>query len=479
MTVAGPLQSPEARQALCWAFPYDEVISGVYDGFAKRAIGPVAELCRGFSPDTFVYQTELQRARALLDRAGIAEGTVLTMLLPPGNTGDRGYGRAVPGEPRGDRVDSRHPDGRLRHLRRHLHRRPAGGGTSEPAPVLLVTRLQRCLESPLAADLVRRLAVGQWRALLQRARRGVAGAGDETPPTRSRIISSLSEIQQIVTRDDPAAIYYAQPEWLTVLRRDIEGFTPDLVVGDIVDFYALYRREPDVRCVTMFARPGRVTAGGMSVLASSHFARVTISRSKVERPSVSGQWVRRPQLEARLDRALTRSLTVDDRPRWARQDEHHRRVAAPAGHRCRLGDGRSPRCRSDPVRRPRRGCPRPASPRASRPTSSPCSPCPDRLAPRDLGERFGEALYDLERDVVLVLDDVHAAGSGAVAAFVDGLLLAAPRRLHTILSSRGKPPFPLSRLRTMGDVEELTGADLRFSPQETGELLRLETGEVG
>ena len=39
--------------------------------------------------------------------------------------------------------------------------------------------------------------------------------------------SSLKEIQQIVTRDDPAAIYYAQPEWLTVLRRDIDGFTPD------------------------------------------------------------------------------------------------------------------------------------------------------------------------------------------------------------------------------------------------------------
>ena len=103
---------------------------------------------------------------------------------------------------------------------------------------------------------------------------------------------------------------------------------------------------------------------------------------------------------------------------------------------------------------------------------------PDRLGPAELGEAFGEALYDLERDVVLVLDDFHAAGSDAVATFVDCLLRAAPRRLHTILSSRGKAPFPLSRLRTMGDVEELTGADLRFSPDETGELLRLETGEA-
>ena len=70
MTVAGPLQSPTARQALCWAFPYEEVISGVFMGLAKRAIGPVAELCRGFDPATFVYDTDLDRARALLAESG-------------------------------------------------------------------------------------------------------------------------------------------------------------------------------------------------------------------------------------------------------------------------------------------------------------------------------------------------------------------------------------------------------------------------
>ena len=86
MTVAGPLRSSEVRQALCWAFPYDDVIDGVYEGFAKRAVGPVAELCRGFNPETFVYSTDLDRARALLQRAGVAEGTTLTYALPPGNS---------------------------------------------------------------------------------------------------------------------------------------------------------------------------------------------------------------------------------------------------------------------------------------------------------------------------------------------------------------------------------------------------------
>jgi ABC-type transport system substrate-binding protein len=48
--------------------------------------------------------------------------------------------------------------------------------------------------------------------------------------------AGLSEIQQIVTHDDPAAIYFAQAEWLTVVRRDIGGIAPDLVTSGIVDF---------------------------------------------------------------------------------------------------------------------------------------------------------------------------------------------------------------------------------------------------
>jgi peptide/nickel transport system substrate-binding protein len=36
MTVTGPLASKEARQAMCYAFPYDQVISGVYKNYGKR-----------------------------------------------------------------------------------------------------------------------------------------------------------------------------------------------------------------------------------------------------------------------------------------------------------------------------------------------------------------------------------------------------------------------------------------------------------
>jgi peptide/nickel transport system substrate-binding protein len=240
MTVAGPLQSPEARQALCWAFPYDEVIGGVYEGFAKRAIGPVAELCRGFNPDTFVYQTDLARASSLLARAGIAEGTVLTMLLPPGNTETATMAELF--------------QANLAAIGVALDIQPVDFATyvgiftgdlpAEERPNLLPS-----FWSPDYDDawnhLWPQVSCDAWQSgngghycnerveeLLEQAREDAdVNAYQE----------ALDAIQQIVTRDDPAAVYYAQPESLTVLRHDMVGFTPDQVVGDIFDFYALHR----------------------------------------------------------------------------------------------------------------------------------------------------------------------------------------------------------------------------------------------
>ncbi|HEU0116580.1 MAG TPA: hypothetical protein VFQ80_17950, partial [Thermomicrobiales bacterium] len=202
---------------------------------------------------------------------------------------------------------------------------------------------------------------------------------------------------------------------------------------------------------------------------------VMIVRSKVERPPAPEQWSPRPRLEARLDQALSRLLTT---------------VVAPPGHGKTTTvvswlqtrgldaawmsvDGRDAmltRFAAHVAVALDRVAPGVAAPLFALLTA------PDRLAPRELGESFGEALYDLARDAILAFDDFHAAGSGAAGEFVDGLLHAAPRRLHAIVISREPLPFPLARLRIAGEVVELSGADLRFSSEETGELLRLETG---
>jgi peptide/nickel transport system substrate-binding protein len=53
---------------------------------------------------------------------------------------------------------------------------------------------------------------------------------------------ALAEAQQIVTRDDPAAIYYAQAPQETPLRDDIVGFVANPINIGTYDFYKLSRK---------------------------------------------------------------------------------------------------------------------------------------------------------------------------------------------------------------------------------------------
>src|SRR5215203_380840 len=240
MTVAGPLRSPEARQALCWAFPYDNVIEGVFEGFAKRAVGPVAELCRGFNPDTFVYSTDLDRARALLQRAGVGEGTTLSYALPPGNSEAATIPQLFQANLAAIGVQL---DIQVLDFATYIGL-AFGDEPAEERPNLF-----SFFWSPDYNDAWNQLwpqvSCAAWQAgnvgqycnarvedLLEEAN----SATDE-----ARYFAALAEIQQMVTRDDPAAIYVAQVQWPTVLRRDLVGFDLSSIVPEIVDFYALHR----------------------------------------------------------------------------------------------------------------------------------------------------------------------------------------------------------------------------------------------
>jgi peptide/nickel transport system substrate-binding protein len=240
MTVAGPLRSPEARQALCWAFPYDDVIEGVFEGFAKRAVGPVAELCRGFNPDTFIYTTDLDRARSLLQRAGIAEGTTLSYALPVGNR----EASAIPElfaanlAAVGLQLDIQLVD-----FATYIDL-AFGDLPAEERPNFF-----SFFWSPDYNDAWNQLwpqvSCAAWQAgnVGQYCNVRVEELLEEAKVTvdEPSYFAALAEIQQIVTRDDPAAIYVAQVQWPTVLRHDVAGFELNLIVPEIIDFFPLRR----------------------------------------------------------------------------------------------------------------------------------------------------------------------------------------------------------------------------------------------
>jgi LuxR family transcriptional regulator, maltose regulon positive regulatory protein len=81
------------------------------------------------------------------------------------------------------------------------------------------------------------------------------------------------------------------------------------------------------------------------------------------------------------------------------------------------------------------------------------------------------ALAGLPDQVALVVDDYHLIEAPAVHDSLVLLLERQPAQLRLLLASRADLPLPLARLRAGGQLAELRERDLRFTPQETAELL--------
>ena len=79
-----------------------------------------------------------------------------------------------------------------------------------------------------------------------------------------------------------------------------------------------------------------------------------------------------------------------------------------------------------------------------------------------------------EGEVALVLDDYHLIEAQPVHASLGFLLEHRPPGLQLLLASRADPPLP--RLRANGQLLELRAAQLRFTAEEAGTLLREAAG---
>ncbi|MEZ0365141.1 LuxR C-terminal-related transcriptional regulator [Mycobacterium sp. pUA109] len=86
-------------------------------------------------------------------------------------------------------------------------------------------------------------------------------------------------------------------------------------------------------------------------------------------------------------------------------------------------------------------------------------------------ERLVAELASLEAQVVLVIDDLHELAAPEALLQLEAMLLRRPRLLHVVLASRHDPQLGLHRLRLAGELSELRAAELRFTLDETRELL--------
>ncbi|HEY2060536.1 MAG TPA: AAA family ATPase, partial [Amycolatopsis sp.] len=168
----------------------------------------------------------------------------------------------------------------------------------------------------------------------------------------------------------------------------------------------------------------------------------------------------RKDLLRRLDQAATRRLTVISAPpgsgktsllrAWADHSRGLRRVAFVSVERDLSSDQRFWSAVLDAVRS----------------TAG--------EAPAEVDQVIDSVLSEIAAQtepVVLIIDDLHELRSADAAAQLEYFLAHLPDTAHLVLSSRRDPPIRLHRLRLADAIAEIRADDLRFTEDETRELL--------
>jgi LuxR family transcriptional regulator, maltose regulon positive regulatory protein len=88
------------------------------------------------------------------------------------------------------------------------------------------------------------------------------------------------------------------------------------------------------------------------------------------------------------------------------------------------------------------------------------------------GARVLSELAEHRERTFLVIDDLHELTSAGALQQLTRLLERLPPNVHAILATRRDLRLRLHKLRLSGDLAEIRSADLRFTPDETRELLQ-------
>jgi LuxR family transcriptional regulator, maltose regulon positive regulatory protein len=94
-----------------------------------------------------------------------------------------------------------------------------------------------------------------------------------------------------------------------------------------------------------------------------------------------------------------------------------------------------------------------------------------RFNGRAMVDRVLSELAEHRGRVMLVIDDAHELASAEALAQLTRLLANLPSQAHAIVSTRRDLRPGLHQLRLADELAEIRGTDLRFSEQETGQLL--------
>jgi peptide/nickel transport system substrate-binding protein len=236
------LLTKEVRLGFSYAFPYDEVLNIVYKGLLKRS-GPIPDSVRGYDPEVFLYQTDLDKAKELILSGGFKEGDVFEYMVDANEEKDQTVAQLF--------------QANVQEMGFNLE---------------LISVDYATIESTVYGDAPseeRPHFIGGWgwwpdynspwnqlwpNFTEENIGGGGSNAGAWVNPRFEEIMAEaehfeseeqlnalMKEAQNILTEQDPPVIYYGQRIDFTVLGADIQGFVPNPLYLEAYNVYGMSR----------------------------------------------------------------------------------------------------------------------------------------------------------------------------------------------------------------------------------------------
>lgn len=241
MTQYGPLASPLARQALSYAFNYDAALTAAYHGYARRGYGPLASILKGYDARMFHYHTDMARAKALLQKAGVKPGTTLTYMFVTGYPWERTAGLIL---------QAQLAQLGLNVTLQGVNQATQGSVYFGNTPPSKRPNLMAYAWWPDYND-----SWDECVVMVASTSAGANGANigfyqnkqvdalltDMKYAAPEKIVSDAHKLQDITSRVDPAAIWVAEPAQVTVLTHNLQGYVFNPLDVQVYSFYPMYR----------------------------------------------------------------------------------------------------------------------------------------------------------------------------------------------------------------------------------------------
>lgn len=230
----------DARRGFSFAFPYEEVLNGVYKGLLTRS-GPIPDTVIGYDPDVFIYQTDLEQAKQLILSSGIAEGESFEYIVTAGDEPGKSTAQLFQANLQQIGFDLELTELDIATIESIVY----GDQPVEEKPVFIDWAWWPDFNDP-------------WNQLNPNFVESSIGSGGSNPggyvnprfeelmneavhadPTQLNVL--MKEAQQILTELDPPAIYYGQSVYFTILRKDIQGFVANPLYLGAYPFWNMSR----------------------------------------------------------------------------------------------------------------------------------------------------------------------------------------------------------------------------------------------